>query len=209
MFELPDLLTFLAASVVIILAPGPAQMLVIARSINEGTKAGMMTGIGLNIGTIVHAIAAAMGLSAILATSATIFGVIKFLGAGYLVYLGIQALRGETRLDDQTQNGTTDPWSAFRKAIITGILNPKVAIFFLAFLPQFVNPARGMLFLQFLILGLILAVLDICYESALALIAGRLNNRFMRNPRIALWRQRATGIVLVGLGLRLAFMKRD
>jgi len=209
MFEPTTLLTYMAASIAIILAPGPAQALVLARSINEGAKDGILTGIGLNIGTIVHAIAAALGLSAILATSATAFTIVKFLGAGYLVYLGVQALRSKTPLDRQAQITSANSRQAFRKAVITGILNPKVAIFFLAFLPQFVNPARGFVFLQFLILGLILALLDICYESVLASIAGRLSNWFMQSPRFALWRQRATGAVLIGLGVRLALTERE
>jgi threonine/homoserine/homoserine lactone efflux protein len=199
----------MAASIAIILAPGPAQALVLARSVNEGAKAGILTGIGLNIGTIVHAIAAALGLSAILATSATAFTIVKFLGAGYLVYLGVRALRSETPLDSQAQITSANSRQAFRKAVITGILNPKVAIFFLAFLPQFVNPALGFVFLQFLILGLILALLDICYESVLASIAGRLSNWFMQSPRFASWRRRATGAVLIGLGVRLALTERE
>jgi threonine/homoserine/homoserine lactone efflux protein len=209
MFEPTTLLTYMAASIAIILAPGPAQALVLARSVNEGAKAGILTGIGLNIGTIVHAIAAALGLSAILATSATAFTIVKFLGAGYLVYLGVRALRSETPLDSQAQITSANSRQAFRKAVITGILNPKVAIFFLAFLPQFVNPALGFVFLQFLILGLILALLDICYESVLASIAGRLSNWFMQSPRFASWRRRATGAVLIGLGVRLALTERE
>ena len=172
-------------------------------------KAGVLTGIGLNVGTIVHAIAAALGLSAVLATSAAAFTIVKFLGAGYLVYLGIQTLRSKTPPDSQAQIMKSAPWQAFRKAVITGILNPKVAIFFLAFLPQFVNPARGFVFLQFLVLGSILALLDICYESVLAFAAGSMSDRLMQNPRFTLWRQRIVGVVLVGLGVRLALTERQ
>ncbi len=209
MFETTALFTYLVASAAIILAPGPAQALVLARSISEGRKAGILTGIGLNVGTIVHAIAAAFGLSAILATSALAFTIVKLLGAGYLVYLGMQALRTKAHLDSPTRITATDPWRAFSKAVITGILNPKVAIFFLAFLPQFVDPARGLVFWQFLTLGLILAILDIFYESVLASLAGGLSHQLTRSPRFALWRQRFMGGVLVGLGVRLALAQRE
>jgi threonine/homoserine/homoserine lactone efflux protein len=209
MFESATLVTYLAASIAIILAPGPAQALVLARSVNEGAKAGVLTGIGLNVGTIVHAIAAALGLSAVLATSAAAFTIVKFLGAGYLIYLGIQTLRSKTPTDNQAQIMKSSPLQAFRESVITGILNPKVAIFFLAFLPQFVNPARGFVFLQFLVLGSILALLDICYESVLAFAAGSMSDWFMQNPRFTLWRQRIMGVVLVGLGVRLALTERQ
>lgn len=209
MFETTTLLAYLAASAAIILAPGPAQALVLARSLSDGKNAGILTGIGLNVGTIVHAVAAALGLSAVLATSAMAFSIVKFLGAGYLIYLGIQALTTKTHADDPLRVTAVHPWQAFRKAVITGILNPKVAIFFLAFLPQFVNPSRGSAFWQFLILGVILALLDICYESALALVAGALSQGLARSPRLLLWRQRFTGIVLVGLGVRLALTQHE
>ena len=209
MFEETTLLTYLAASVAIILAPGPAQALVLARSISDGPKAGILTGLGLNVGTIVHAVAAALGLSIILAKSAVAFAIIKYLGAAYLVYLGIRALVSKAYVDHGAGPTAGNPWQAFSKAVVTGILNPKVAIFFLAFLPQFVDPARGSVFWQFLVLGLILALLDIIYESALALVAGTLAGWFTQSPRFALWRQRITGMVLLGLGLRLALTRRD
>ena len=209
MFETTTLLTYLAANIAIILAPGPAQALVLARSISDGKKAGILTGIGLNVGTIVHTIAAAFGLSVILAQSAMAFAIVKYLGAGYLVYLGIQALFTQAPPDHQARPTAANPWQAFSKAVITGILNPKVALFFLAFLPQFVDPARGSIFWQFLILGLLLALLDIFYESVLASVAGALSYWFTQSPRLALWRQRITGIVLVGLGVRLALTQRE
>ena len=209
MFETTTLLTYLAASIAIILAPGPAQALVLTRSLSDGRQSGILTGIGLNVGTIVHAVAAALGLSAILATSAIAFAVVKFLGAGYLIYLGVQALRTKAHEASTEQTTSATPWQAFHKAVFTGILNPKVAIFFLAFLPQFVDPTRGSAFLQFLILGVILAVLDIVYETLLALIAGALSQWLVHNRAFTLWRQRVTGVVLVGLGIRLALTPRE
>jgi threonine/homoserine/homoserine lactone efflux protein len=209
MFATTTLLAFLAASIAIILAPGPAQALVLARSLGEGRKAGILTGIGLNVGTLVHTLVAALGLSAILASSALAFTIVKILGAGYLVYLGLQSLGSKNRPHAISRTVATNSYQAFTKAMITGILNPKVALFFLAFLPQFVNPPRGFAFWQFLTLGVILALLDTGYETLLAIVASTLSQRLIPNPHFMLWRQRLTGAVLVGLGVRLALTQRS
>ena len=209
MFETTTLIAYLTASIAIILAPGPAQALVLARTLSEGKKAGVMTAVGLNVGTIAHTVAAALGLSAILATSALAFAVVKYLGAAYLVYLGIRALLTKEEAPDSANASGSNPGQAFSKAIITGVLNPKVALFFLAFLPQFIDPQRGSIFLQFLVLGRILAILDIIYEAVLAAFAGTLSGWLAASPRLALWRHRITGIVLVGLGVRLALIRRE
>jgi threonine/homoserine/homoserine lactone efflux protein len=208
MFGTTTLLAFLAASIAIILTPGPAQALVLARSLGEGRKAGILTGIGLNVGTLVHTLAAALGLSAILASSTLAFTIVKILGAGYLVYLGLQSLGAKNQPHAISRTVATNSYQAFTKAMITGILNPKVALFFLAFLPQFVNPARGFAFWQFLTLGAILALLDTGYETMLAIVASMLSQRLILNPHFMLWRQRLTGAVLVGLGVRLALTQR-
>ena len=209
MFDTATLFAYLVASIAIILAPGPAQALVIARSISDGKKLGVVTGIGLNVGTIIHAVAAALGLSAILATSAMAFAVVKYLGAAYLVYLGVKALLTKEVQQAETGSSSASPRQVFRKAVVIGILNPKVAIFFLAFLPQFVDPQRGSVFWQFLILGLILAALDVVYESVLAFVADSLSGWFTNSQRFAVWRQRVTGVVLIGLGVRLALTERE
>lgn len=209
MFDTATFMTFLAASIAIILAPGPAQALTLARSISDGKKSGIMTAVGLNVGTIVHTFAAALGLSAILATSAVAFAFVKYVGAAYLVYLGIKALLTKGHETKLANPSSANPWQAFTKAVVTGILNPKVALFFLAFLPQFVDARRGSVFLQFVVLGVILAVLDIVYESVLASVAGTLAIWFTGNPKVAVWRQRITGAVLVGLGIRLALTQRE
>jgi threonine/homoserine/homoserine lactone efflux protein len=204
MFDTTTLIAYLAASIAIILAPGPAQALMLARSVSDGKKAGILTAVGLNIGTIVHALAAAVGLSTILVTSAVAFATVKYLGAAYLVYLGVKALLSKEHKTNSINTTRAGSRRAFTKAVITGILNPKVALFFLAFLPQFVDAERGFAFLQFFILGVILAMLDIFYESTLALAAVTLSGWFRKNPRFASWRQKVTGAVLVGLGVRLA-----
>lgn len=207
MFDIATLLAFLTASMIIVLAPGPAQALTIARSISDGKEAGFMTAFGLNVGTIIHTLAAALGLSAVLATSAVAFAVVKYIGAAYLIYLGIQAfLSKEQAVVTQTALPEANLRQTFTKAVITGLLNPKVALFILAFLPQFVDPQRGSAFLQFTILGTLLAVIDVLYESILALAAGTFSDRLIHNPKAAIWRQHIMGTVLIGLGIRLALI---
>jgi threonine/homoserine/homoserine lactone efflux protein len=209
MFEPQVLITYLAASIAIILSPGPAQALVLARTISDGKKNGIVTALGLNVGTIFHAVAAALGLSAIVATSAVAFGVVKYSGAAYLMYLGVKAFRLKKYRTSLTNTSIMSTREAFSKAVWTGILNPKVALFFLAFLPQFVDAHRGSVFFQFLILGLILGAFDALYESALALLAGTVSEWVTGNSRFALWREKITGTVLIALGIRLALTERN
>ncbi len=201
-------LLFLAASVALILVPGPAQAMVLAHTLAGGRRAGTLTAIGLNVGTLFHAALAAFGLSAILATSALAFAIVKYAGAAYLLYLGVQALRARETRQDAAPHGEAPSKSPLVQAIVTGILNPKVAIFFLAFLPQFVDASRGSVFAQFMVLGATIAVLDTLYEVALVHLAAGLRDRLRRNPRLVLWQARASGAVLVALGLRLALQER-
>jgi threonine/homoserine/homoserine lactone efflux protein len=202
-FETTTLVAFFVASAAIILVPGPAQAMVVARTLSEGRRAGVLTAVGLNIGTIVHAVAAGLGVTAVLATSATAFATVKFAGAGYLIYLGIQAWR----TGERSHPGQPAPRHSLGRAVVTGILNPKVALFFLAFLPQFTDPARGSVFLQCLVLGGILAAIDSVYESALAVLASTIRDT-MRSQRFQRWQNRTTGAVLVGLGGKLALAQR-
>ena len=200
--------SFVVACTVLILMPGPSQALVMSRTLSGGPRAGLLTAVGLNVGTLGHALAAALGLSTVLATSALAFSVVKYVGAAYLLYLGVQALRTPTR---RTADAVPTPPAAvasFGQAGAAGLLNPKVAIFFLAFLPQFVDPARGAVFMQFLLLGATMAVLDTLYESALVLLMARTRVRLAARPASAPWRERVTGAVLVGLAVRLALQER-
>lgn len=208
LFEPATLGTYLLAAVALVVAPGPGQALVLARTLQGGTRHGVLTALGLELGTLVHTFAAALGLSAILATSAAAFAVVKWLGAGYLVWLGIGAIRaaGEGRAVEASPPAPTH--HVLLRAAITGLLNPKVALFFLAFLPQFVTPARGHVFLQFVILGLVFALLGLAGDSLLAVLAGRARTRLVGATALARWRERVTGTVLIGLGLRLALVRR-
>jgi threonine/homoserine/homoserine lactone efflux protein len=208
MFHLSSLLAYMAACSVIILIPGPAQALVLSNCIGNGKKSGITTAIGLNLATVFHSIAAALGLSAILATSAEAFSAVKFAGAAYLIYMGITTLVKNDKSEISLNKNETSS-KIFTRAFVTGLLNPKVAIFFLAFLPQFVDTANGYVFIQFLVLGTILGIMDVIYESILAIIADHASRWFVNNKRFTKWRTRITGSVLVGLGIKLAFVQKD
>jgi len=199
--------TFVAASVALILVPGPAQALALSNTLTGGRGAGALTAIGLNIGTLFHAVAAAFGLSALLATSALAFSVVKYIGAAYLIYLGIQALRSKAK-QSHTAGTPHSKQSPLTQAILVGTLNPKVALFFLAFLPQFVDPNRGSVVGQFILLGATMAVLDALYELALVYIFFRMRDRLLGNSHFAAWQSKISGVILIGLGLRLAVQER-
>lgn len=208
LFEPATLGTYLLAAVALVVAPGPGQALVLARTLQGGTRQGVLTALGLELGTLVHTFAAALGLSAILATSAAAFAVVKWLGAGYLVWLGISAFRAAGKGHAAEASPPAPTHHVLLRAAITGLLNPKVALFFLAFLPQFVTPARGHVFLQFVILGLVFALIGLAGDSLLAVAAGRARTRLVGSTAGARWRERVTGAVLIGLGLRLALVQR-
>jgi threonine/homoserine/homoserine lactone efflux protein len=191
-------------------APGPGQALVIARTLQGGARAGVLTAAGLEIGTAVHVFAAAFGLSVVLAHSATAFTVVKLVGAAYLVWLGIKAWR-DAKSAAAIAEATPAPLADRRllaHAAVTGLLNPKVALFFLAFLPQFVHAERGAVLLQFVVLGALFAVIGLLGDSAVAIVAGRARQRIAGSPRFAAWRERITGSVLIALGLRLALIEQ-
>jgi threonine/homoserine/homoserine lactone efflux protein len=194
---------FLLACVAIVLLPGPGQALVLARSVTGGFRAGLAATLGLNTGTLVHALAAGLGLSAVLAASATAFTVVKLAGAGYLVVLGVLTWRsgGSVRPEPRRPGG-------YLSAVLIGVLNPKVALFFLAFLPQFVRPERGAVPAQFVVLGLMLAVLGVLWDCVLSLAAHAVAPRISASHRLARWRARITGTLFAGLGIRLAFAER-
>ena len=210
-FESSLLAAYLLAAGALVLAPGPAQALVIARSAERGPAAGLVTVLGLDVATLLHTVAAALGLSALLAASASAFTVVKLAGAAYLVWLGARTLlrsRGSTAATAAPAAHDRSMRRLFAHGVITGLLNPKVAIFFLAFLPQFVRPAHGSVMLQFLLLGALFALLDLLFCGALALLVGTVRSRLLASERVARWRERVTGTVLIGLGASLALQRR-
>jgi threonine/homoserine/homoserine lactone efflux protein len=211
LFDTRTLFAFVVAASALVIAPGPGQALVVTRTVQGGQRAGWLTALGLQIGTIVHTFAAAFGLSAILATSSTAFSLVKYAGAAYLIGLGLRSLH---RARSNTIATTADVPSAAGSrlvlhAALTGVLNPKVAVFFFAFLPQFVRPERGAVLAQFIALGLLLASIGLTWDTCVVAITGRARARLLTNPRFAVWRERLTGTVLIGLGLRLAYTERQ
>jgi len=210
-FDATTLATYMAASIALVVAPGPGQALVIARTLQGGTRAGVITAAGLEIGTLVHVFAAAFGLSVVLAHSATAFAIVKYVGALYLVGLGVKAWRDArgvaARAGSHADLSPVADQRLLAHATVIGVLNPKVALFFLAFLPQFVHPERGAVLLQFLVLGGLLTVTGLVGDGIVALITARAQQRLAASPRLAVWRERVTGSVLVALGLRLALVE--
>ena len=205
-----SLALFLAAGLALNLTPGPDMLYVAARGASEGRSAGVVSALGIGAGTLVHVTLVAAGLAALLAAVPLAYSVLRLGGAAYLIYLGVRALRGGSA----TSTRSLAPASLgviFRQGVITNVLNPKVALFFLAFLPQFVDPSRGSAALQVIALGLLFDVSGTLVNLAVALASSRVANRLRRagEPggagRIM---QRATGGLFIALGARLAYGAR-
>lgn len=206
LFDTQTLLAYLAAAVVLVILPGPGTAWIVAQSLSGGMRRGLQAGLGLETATLLHAVAAGLGLSAVLATSALAFEAIKYLGAAYLIWLGIKAWRSGEAPAESAPPAATSGRGVYLRSVVTGVLNPKVALFFLAFLPQFVHPERGWVWLQFLVLGALLALVGLCNDVFLSVAVGRLGRRVA--GRGGRWMQRATGTLFIGLGLRLAIQQR-
>jgi RhtB (resistance to homoserine/threonine) family protein len=209
MFGIHDFGMFLAAGILLNLAPGPDTAYILGRSVAQGREAGIASALGISVGSIFHTCAAALGLSAILATSALAFSAIKLLGGAYLVFLGIKMLvdrRKEPSLPANFHRHTTA--SAFRQGVLTNVLNPKVALFFLAFLPQFIDPASTTKVLAFLSLGLTFVTTGTVWCLVLAWFASAFSKRLRTNAVIGRWVSGTAGALFVFLGIRLATAKR-
>ena len=205
MFDSNTLLLFLAISIVAGLTPGPGMVYIIARSLQGGVSYGILSVLGTFTGTFVHIAAATLGLSALIMKSVIAFSVVKYLGAAYLVYLGIRTLleRGESETNLQVKPITKV--KVFRQAVITDVLNPKTALFFLAFIPQFVNLEAGNVALQFFTYGMIANAVFTLPEIAIALLAAKLGTAFADKPRWKLGRRITSGATLITLGGVAAF----
>lgn len=198
-----NLATFLLASFLLWITPGTDTMYILARSIAQGRQAGLVSALGIGSGILVHTVFAAFGLSAILAASAWAFTVIKVAGAAYLIYLGLQAWFKKSTPLSTLELGARGPWQIYRQGIITNVLNPKVAIFFLAFLPQFVDPTANLGALPFLVLGLLFVVGGTTWGVMLAGFAAIATTKIRGQQRFAVWLERGTGCVYIALGLNL------
>lgn len=201
-------LLFLAASVVLIATPGQDLMLVMSRSVTQGQAAGVVTALGVSAGLLVHTVLAALGLGIILKTSEWLFLTMKIAGAAYLVYLGIQAFRSAgAKLALAGAESRSLP-RLFLDGAISNIANPKIAIFYLAFLPQFVSADSVTPTASLLVLGVAFAALTFVIKGPLAVFAGRLSHWFRTHPAALAWLYRTSGVVLVGLGVKLALERR-
>jgi RhtB (resistance to homoserine/threonine) family protein len=208
MFGIHDFELFLAAGILLNLTPGPDTVYILGRSIAQGRDAGVASALGICVGSIFHTSAAALGLSAILATSALAFGAIKLLGGAYLIFLGLKMIFDRHKhlsLPSNFRRRTTA--AAFRRGVLTNILNPKVALFFLAFLPQFIDPASNTKVLAFLVLGFAFVTTGTIWCLVLAWFASAFSERLRTNETIAQWLNRTAGALFVFLGLRLATAK--
>src|SRR6476620_6927575 len=200
-------LTFVVAAFMLNIAPGPDMLYVIGRSVGQGRRAGLVSALGVFVGCWVHILAAAFGIAALLRSSPLAFNLVRYAGAAYLIYLGIRSVVKRTDLSSQ-QLEPEKLGSIFRQGAITNMLNPKVAIFFLAFLPQFIDASRGSVALQIVVLGLIFNIGGTLVNLAVAYAGGTLGELLRRNQSIARLQRRFTGLIFVGLGLRLAWQRR-
>nr|WP_026678244.1 LysE family translocator [Fictibacillus gelatini] len=208
MFTMSTLSTFVLIVLGLFLIPGPAVLLTVTRTVQSGRKAGVMASLGIATGDFIHTLFAAVGLSAILMTSALAFNVVKFAGAAYLLYLGIRALLEKPKTPELPEVASVTNVSSYGQAILVEVLNPKTALFFLSFLPQFVHPEEGSSFFQFLVLGLIFAVLGAFYTTMIAMSVRLLGRLIKRISWLGKWGGKIVGAIYIGLGLKVAIQSR-
>lgn len=199
------LLVFAPAALALNLTPGNDMLFCLGQGMKSGPRAGIAASFGIAAGVLLHTFAAAVGLAALLATHPGAFAVLRWAGAAYLVYLAIQAIRGAGAPHAAPAARRASALKAWREAVLVSLLNPKVAIFVLAFLPQFVDPARGDSFTQFMLLGLVLNVGGTIVNCLVGGFAGSISRRLTQRPSLSAWLQRFTGALLLGLAARIAF----
>jgi threonine/homoserine/homoserine lactone efflux protein len=203
MLDTTNLALFVTAAWALILLPGPDMLYVLTRGIAQGRRAGLLSAVGVTLGILVHTLAAALGLAVILQTSALAFLLVKYLGAAYLIYLGVQTFRAPGAM---TLNPAPKPAAAsaiFWQGVLSNVLNPKIALFFLAFLPQFINAEYGDPRRQMMVLGLIFATFGLLFLGALGLFSGEVGAWLARRPDLSGKLRWVTGGTLIGLGIRL------
>jgi threonine/homoserine/homoserine lactone efflux protein len=195
---------FAVAALVLLLTPGPAVLYIVTRSIDQGWRAGLVSVLGVHVGTLAHIFAAAAGLSALLAASATAFGVVKYLGAVYLIYIGVRRLRDRESRMIREGGAPTRLRRAFVDGVVVNVLNPKTGLFFLAFLPQFVTEARGHVGEQIVALGVVFVLLGAVTDSLYALTASSAARWLRGQPRFLAGERWVTGGLYISLGLAAA-----
>jgi len=208
MIDLTTLITYVAVVLGFVFIPGPATLLTVARATSSGTKVGLATGAGIAAGDVIHSFTAIVGISAIVAASAVLFSIFKYIGAAYLVYLGIRAILHKPAANLAAASLPISAGKAFRQAILAEVLNPKTALFFLAFLPQFVRPENGPVMLQLTVLGIVFVLLGLVSTAVFAVCAGVFGNFLRRNPTVLKWQGKVVGGIYCALGVRLALQER-
>ena len=196
---------FAVAATLLLLTPGPAVLYIVARSIEQGRVAGLASAFGITTGTLVHVLASTLGLSALLASSTLAFAVVRYAGAGYLIYLGIRRILSRSDAPAlQLQLPRRSLARLYRDGFVVNLLNPKTALFFLAFLPQFVDPSRGAAAFQIAFLGLLFTLMGLTSDGLYALVAGTAGRWVKRQGRYLRWERYVTGGVFIGLGVTAA-----
>jgi threonine/homoserine/homoserine lactone efflux protein len=197
---------FVSAALILLVIPGPAVLYIIARSVEQGRLAGFVSDLGIHAATLVHVLAAALGLSALLASSALAFSVVKYAGAAYLIWLGLRKIFGRVEIADLDAPSRRHSYARlFRDGFIVNLLNPKTALFFLAFLPQFVDVGRGHVAMQIAFLGLLFTLLGFISDGCYALAAGTAGNWLKKSRSYLNFERYVSGVLFIGLGLTAAF----
>jgi threonine/homoserine/homoserine lactone efflux protein len=205
MFGTQNLWLFVVSGILLNLTPGQDTLYIVGRSVAQGRRAGILSVLGIVSGSVVHTLAAAFGLSAILATSAQAFFVVKIVGAAYLTYLGLRMLFERSRVSEGPTEFTADSdWAIYRAGFFTNLLNPKVALFFMAFLPQFVMPSAASKIVAFLFLGSVFIFNGTLWCLILVWSASSMSRRLRENPSAGSMLKRAAGAMFIGLGVKLA-----
>lgn len=210
MFGIINFETFLIAGIILNLTPGADTMYILGRSISQGKKAGILSALGISAGSIFHVLMATFGLSMILTKSIIAFEILKYLGAIYLIFLGVKLLSNNSKEKFVIEKDLTkfDNKKIFISGVLTNILNPKVALFFLAFLPQFIDPNYGNSALSFLILGFTFLCTGTIWCLLLAIFSSRLSKKIRENYKIKFWLDRFTGGIFILLGIKLALLEK-
>ncbi len=204
---MPDwstLILFATAASILVFTPGPNTLYIIARSVNQGRTAGIVSSLGVEVGTLIHVAAAALGISALLMSSATAFNIVKYAGAAYLIYLGIKTLLTREKEVEAETVEETSLRRTFSQAVLVNVLNPKSAMFFFAFLPQFIDAERGAATTQILVFGAIVVVLGFTSGSLYSLLAGGIGNLLRGNLKFLRAQRYFAGSVYLGLGAATA-----
>lgn len=206
MLSFDTFIAFSLAAALLSISPGPSNLYIMARTMASGPRSGVAAAGGMAIGSVLYALATALGLAAIFKYSPTAYTVLKLAGAGYLIYLGIQAfIASKNNHIESPKVRVMSNKKVFRQSILVELTNPKTALFFLAFLPQFVEPSAGSVAIQLIILGLIYAFIAFCSDLFVAFMSGQLGKWLAHHPLFIRWQDRVSGSILVGLGSYIGF----